>query len=157
MFYSTLLLHPGPPLSVKQSEIQGKTFAWWQTFLPRSWAMRCRLHGNRSDPTGVGVQSLPQIEPHGDGAQPGSLERPRSMGRDKDFFTYKFGNFFHDELEYTPERKMKFASVLEQGDESEFVIEAGANKASYYSKYVEKVGGLPCSRCRRPFDRVGNQ
>lgn len=43
----------------------------------------------------------------------------------------------------TTERKMKFASVLEQGDESEFVIEAEANKASYYARYVEKVGGLP--------------
>ena len=43
----------------------------------------------------------------------------------------------------TSERKMKFANVLEQGDESEFVIEAEANKATYYSKYVEKIGGLP--------------
>ena len=38
----------------------------------------------------------------------------------------------------TPERKMKFASVLEQGDESEFVIEAEANKALYTTRSTWK-------------------
>ena len=40
-------------------------------------------------------------------------------------------------------RKLKFAQVIDQSDESEFLVEMETNKAKYYSKYLEKVGGLP--------------
>ena len=41
------------------------------------------------------------------------------------------------------ERKLKFAQVIDQSDESEFLVEMESNKSKYYAKYLEKVGGLP--------------
>ena len=41
------------------------------------------------------------------------------------------------------ERKMKLSQVADQGDESEFTVMPEAAKASFYTKYVTKVGGLP--------------
>ena len=41
----------------------------------------------------------------------------------------------------SPERKMKLSQVADQGDESEFLVEAEANKGRYYSTYMAKVGG----------------
>ena len=43
----------------------------------------------------------------------------------------------------TQERKMKLSQVADQGDDSEFPVLPEANKASFYAKYVEKMGGLP--------------
>ena len=39
----------------------------------------------------------------------------------------------------SPERKMKLSQVADQGDESEFIVEAGANKGKYYAFYLQKV------------------
>ena len=58
-------------------------------------------HSNRGDPTGAGVQGLPQVEPCGHGTQPRSLERSRSLGRsDEIFHIYKFGSYINDEHTY---------------------------------------------------------
>ena len=43
----------------------------------------------------------------------------------------------------TSGRKLKFAQVIDQSDESEFLVEMETNKSKYYAKYLEKVGGLP--------------
>ena len=44
---------------------------------------------------------------------------------------------------HSPERKMKLSQVADQGDESEFIVEAETNKGRYYATYMAKVGGLP--------------
>ena len=38
---------------------------------------------------------------------------------------------------------MKLSQVADQGDDSEFPVLPEANKATFYAKYVEKMGGLP--------------
>ena len=41
------------------------------------------------------------------------------------------------------ERKLKFSQVLDQGDDTEFVCDSENAKAEFYTKYVNKMGGLP--------------
>ena len=43
----------------------------------------------------------------------------------------------------TPERKMKYTTVLDQGDESEFQVLPESQKAMWLMDYVNKTGGMP--------------
>lgn len=52
------------------------------------------------------------------------------------------------------ERKLKFAQVIDQSDESEFLVEMESNKSKYYAKYLEKVGGLPADSEDPSIDQI---
>ena len=41
------------------------------------------------------------------------------------------------------EKKVKFSNVLEQGDDTEFVLDEALNKAPFYTQYVQVMGGMP--------------
>ena len=41
------------------------------------------------------------------------------------------------------EKKVKFSSVLDQGDDTEFVLDETLNKAAFYTKFVQVMGGMP--------------
>ena len=43
----------------------------------------------------------------------------------------------------TPERKIKFSQILDQSDETEFVVEAEQQKQLWLQIYINKTGGLP--------------
>ena len=51
------------------------------------------------------------------------------------------------------ERKMKYASVLDQADETEFVIAPETQRQVCLETYIRKVGGLPRSRRRNSCQR----
>lgn len=41
------------------------------------------------------------------------------------------------------EKKVKFSSVLDQGDDTEFVLDETLNKATFYTQFVQVMGGMP--------------
>ena len=41
------------------------------------------------------------------------------------------------------EKKVKFSSVLDQGDDTEFVLDETLNKAAFYTQFVQVMGGMP--------------
>lgn len=41
------------------------------------------------------------------------------------------------------ERKLKFSQILDQGDDTEFVCDSENAKSEFYTKYINKMGGLP--------------
>ena len=41
------------------------------------------------------------------------------------------------------EKKVKFSNVLEQGDDTEFVLDEALNKAPFYTQFVQVMGGMP--------------
>ena len=66
------------------------------------------------------------------------------MGRERSYFATIPD--IKDVTKAPLERKMKFSSILDQGDESEFVISTEEQKQRWLENFVRQTGGLPWNR-----------
>ena len=99
-------------------------------------------HRDRGDPTGAGVQGLPQIEPYGNGPTLGSLERPRSLGRVDNFPKYQWWNYITDEHDYHG-KKDEICKCPRTGGRKRICHRSRSKQGILLRKICRKVGGLP--------------
>ena len=110
-------------------------------------------HRDRGDPTGIGVQSLPQIESHGDGPQLGGLEGSRPVGGgNKDFHIYQFGGNILDEHFYIG--KENEIRKCPRTRRRERVCDRSRGQQSNLLQQVCGEDRRATSRCRGSFDRT---